>query len=58
MVQRYRQKLTFEKTISSRIKPKLSGNIMDVSNFDKMFTDGEAIHSVMPKEAMNKINSA
>jgi len=29
-------------------KPKLSGNVMDVSNFDKMFTDGEAAHSVMP----------
>lgn len=29
-------------------KPTLSTNLFDVSNFDKMFTNDEAAHSVMP----------
>ena len=36
-------------------KPKLSKDVMDVSNFDKMFTDDEAAHSVLPGAAMKKI---
>jgi len=37
-----------KRQIPPEFKPKLSGNVMDVSNFDKMFTDGEAKDSVMP----------
>ena len=36
------------KKLSPEFKPKLSGNILDVSNFDKMFTSDEAVNSVMP----------
>jgi len=34
--------------IESDFKPKLSKDVMDVSNFDKMFTSDEAVHSVLP----------
>lgn len=34
--------------ITPEFKPKLSSNILDVSNFDKMFTSDEAAHSVLP----------
>ena len=36
------------KKLNPEFKPKLSGNILDVSNFDKMFTSDEAVNSVMP----------
>ena len=36
-------------------KPKLSKDILDVSNFDKMFTSDEAAHSVLPINAQKKI---
>jgi hypothetical protein len=36
-------------------KPKLSKDIMDVSNFDKMFTSDEAAHSVLPIASQKKI---
>jgi hypothetical protein len=37
-----------DKKISVEFKPVLSENMLDVQNFDKMFTDSEAINSVMP----------
>jgi len=41
-------------------KPKLSGDVLDVSNFDKSFTSDEAAHSVTPLHLQKKIarNSA
>ena len=39
-------------------KPKLSKNIFDVSNFDKMFTSDEAVHSVLPMSTQQKIKKA
>lgn len=36
------------KSIVPDFKPKLSKDILDVSNFDKMFTSDEAAHSVLP----------
>ena len=36
------------KKLNPEFKPKLSGNLLDVSNFDKMFTSDEAVNSVMP----------
>ena len=45
------------KKIVPQFKPKLSANILDVSNFDKMFTSDEAAHSVLPQQAIKKINS-
>ena len=41
-------KALLAKKIEPEFKPKLSSNIMDVSNFDKMFTSDEAAHSVIP----------
>lgn len=46
------------KSIVPEFKPKLSKNIMDVSNFDKMFTSDEAQHSVLPMSTQNKIKKA
>ena len=43
------------KQIQPEFKPKLSKNIFDVSNFDKMFTSDEAIHSVLPMSTQKKI---
>ena len=37
--------------INPEFKPKLSQNILDVQNFDKMFTSEEAEHSVLPLSA-------
>ena len=34
--------------IPTEFKPKLSHNVLDVSNFDKMFTSDEAKDSVIP----------
>jgi serum/glucocorticoid-regulated kinase 2 len=41
-------KALLAKEIEPEFKPTLSQNIMDVSNFDKMFTSDEAAHSVIP----------
>lgn len=41
------QKL-LSKQYDMEFKPKLSKDILDVSNFDKMFTSDEAAHSVLP----------
>mmetsp|Transcript_42273 Transcript_42273/g.40498 ORF Transcript_42273/g.40498 Transcript_42273/m.40498 type:complete len:121 (+) Transcript_42273:1249-1611(+) len=37
-----------DKGIEAPFKPKLSEDIMDVSNFDQQFTNEEAINSVIP----------
>jgi serine/threonine protein kinase len=41
-----------EKKIIPEFKPKLSTNLLDVSNFDKMFTSDEAVHSVLPMSSV------
>jgi len=41
--------------IRPEFKPKLSENVLDVSNFDKMFTSDEAVHSVLPAQTVKKI---
>ena len=46
------------KGLNPEFKPKLSKNILDVSNFDKMFTSDEAVHSVLPMSAQKKIQKA
>jgi|TARA_B110000503_G_C7033986_1_gene365258 serine/threonine protein kinase len=46
------------KGMNPEFKPKLSKNILDVSNFDKMFTSDEAVHSVLPMSAQKKIQKA
>lgn len=43
------------KKIVPDFKPKLSKDILDVSNFDKSFTSDEAVHSVIPQSAQRKI---
>ena len=35
--------------------PKVSKDAFDVSQFDKMFTSEEAVHSVLPQSAQRKI---
>lgn len=47
-----------KKGLNPEFKPKLSKNILDVSNFDKMFTSDEAVHSVLPMSAQKKIQKA
>jgi len=37
-----------DKQIEAPFKPKLSDDVMDVSNFDQQFTSEEAINSVIP----------
>jgi len=49
-----RQKLV-SKQIVPEFKPKLTKNVFDVSNFDKMFTSEEAVHSVIPQNTQRKI---
>lgn len=48
--------IDFEKLVNKEIeapfKPKLSDDIMDVSNFDQQFTSEEAINSVIPASKM------
>lgn len=41
--------------ITPDFKPKLSKDVLDVSNFDKMFTSDEAAHSVLPMSTQKKI---
>jgi serum/glucocorticoid-regulated kinase 2 len=36
------------KKIEPKFKPKLSKDALDITNFDKMFTSEEAVHSVLP----------
>jgi len=43
------------KQIPTEFKPKLTGNVLDVSNFDKMFTSDEAKDSVIPISTQKKI---
>ena len=38
-----------------QFKPTLSKDILDVSNFDKVFTSDEAVNSVLDKVAAKKI---
>jgi len=44
-----------DKKYQPEFKPKLSANACDVSNFDKMFTSDEAVHSVLPQSTQKKI---
>jgi serum/glucocorticoid-regulated kinase 2 len=37
-----------DKQIEAPFKPKLSEDVLDVSNFDQQFTSEEAINSVIP----------
>ena len=46
------------KQIQPKFKPKLSKDACDISNFDKMFTSEEAVHSVLPMSAQKKISKA
>jgi len=43
------------KRIEAPFKPKLSDNVLDVSNFDSQFTSEEAINSVIPAAKMAQI---
>ena len=43
------------KEINPDFKPKVSKDVFDVSQFDKMFTSEEAVHSVLPQSAQRKI---
>lgn len=53
------QTLDFEKLLHKQIeppfKPKLSTDLMDVSNFDQQFTSEEAINSVIPTAKLEQI---
>ena len=51
-------KMVETREITPEFKPKLSQNILDVQNFDKMFTSEEAEHSVLPLSAQKKIKKA
>ena len=41
------------KRITSPFKPKLSEDVLDVSNFDSQFTSEEAMHSVIPAQKLD-----
>ena len=41
--------------IETEFKPKLSEDALDISNFDKMFTNEEAVISVVPIDTKRKI---
>ena len=43
--------------IEAPFKPTLSSNVLDVSNFDKTFTNEEAVVSVIQQQKMNKVNA-
>lgn len=43
--------------IEAPFKPTLSSNALDVTNFDKTFTNEEAIVSVIQPQKMNKVNA-
>ena len=44
-----------EKNLEAPFKPKLSDDVLDVSNFDAQFTGEEAINSVIPHAKMEQI---
>lgn len=44
-----------DKTIEPPFKPKLSADLLDVSNFDSQFTSEEAINSVIPTNKLDQI---
>ena len=43
------------KKIEAPFKPKLSTNVLDVSNFDQQFTSEEAVNSVIPAKKLEQI---
>merc|ERR1712127_525392 len=43
--------------IEAPFKPTLTSNVLDVTNFDKQFTQEEAIVSVIQQSKMNKVNA-
>lgn len=43
------------KSLTPEFTPKVSKDMFDVSQFDKMFTSEEAVHSVLPQAAQRKI---
>lgn len=43
------------KSLKPEFFPKVSKDAFDVSQFDKMFTSEEAVHSVLPQSAQRKI---
>jgi hypothetical protein len=43
--------------IEAPFKPTLSDNSLDVTNFDKTFTNEEAVVSVIQPQKMNKVNA-
>jgi hypothetical protein len=43
--------------IEAPFKPTLSSNALDVTNFDKTFTNEEAVVSVIQPQKMNKVNA-
>lgn len=51
--------LDFDKLVAKEIeppfKPKLSADLLDVSNFDSQFTSEEAINSVVPTAKLDSI---
>jgi hypothetical protein len=44
-----------EKQLEAPFKPKLSADLLDVSNFDTQFTSEEAINSVIPTQKLEQI---
>jgi len=46
-----------EKSIEAPVKPQLSKDALDVTNFDAAFTSEEATVSVIPASKMNKIQN-
>lgn len=43
------------KELEAPFKPKLSADLLDVSNFDTQFTSEEAINSVIPTQKLEQI---
>lgn len=43
--------------IEAPFKPTLTSNVLDVTNFDKQFTQEEAVVSVIQQSKMNKVNA-
>lgn len=46
-----------EKSLEAPVKPQLSKDVLDVSNFDAAFTGEEAIVSVVPSNKLSKIQN-
>ena len=44
-----------EKTIEAPMKPKLSADPLDVSQFDTVFTSEEAMVSIIPTKKVNNV---